>query len=282
MPDLAWKRCVRPKTTPRPADTRSDARSERSLLVQFHNAKLATPDGLVDGELWMQHGSFVDPEGRFWQRDASAADRRIDCKGMIIAPGFIDLHVMSACGVDFTSLGDKDGAAATAAAEREIERVCTKLPEYGVTAFCPTIRPTDPASYQRLRARLRPSATTAAARLVGLHFDGPFLSAEHAEAPHDSAKLRSSLSGDALAAVYGSFADGASPRPAIVTLAPERTPCCGLNPVVPWLPWSPVFNGTLFARCVPICSRPDRMLDWSAWQYRARSTLSPCCTPRGW
>eukprot|EP00966_Prymnesium_polylepis_P041682 967849-Prymnesium_polylepis.1 len=174
MPELAWSRCVRPRTEKPSPSGAGGPRSERSLLVQFHNVKLTTAGGLVDGELWMQNGSIVDPQGRFWQRDGSAAlghDRRIDCKGMILAPGFIDVHVGSAFGVDFTALGAKDGAAATKAAEREIAHVRERLPEYGITAFCPTIRPADAATYRRLRARVRPAADGAAARLVGLHFD---------------------------------------------------------------------------------------------------------------
>ena len=33
-----------------------EALPERSLLVQYHNCRLATPKGLVKGELWTQRG----------------------------------------------------------------------------------------------------------------------------------------------------------------------------------------------------------------------------------
>ena len=230
-PELAWERCVRPRQGgAEPRALRASApRPDRALLVQFHNAQLATPKGLVAGELWIQHGKIVDPESRFWQRNLSAADRRIDCGGMIIAPGFIDLHLQQAFGVDFTSLG-AESADAAAEAEKAIQHVCEALPAYGVTSFCPTIRPTDPSSYLRLRTRLRPSASdsaSAAAAVVGLHLDGPFLSQDHVASGHDPTRILPSLSprssdvSDVLTAVYGSLDAGGPPPPAIVTLAPE-------------------------------------------------------------
>ena len=66
------------------------------LLVQFYNARLATPAGLVEGELWMQQGKIVDAQQRFWQRENSAADCRVDCHGLILAPGFVDVHMRGA------------------------------------------------------------------------------------------------------------------------------------------------------------------------------------------
>jgi len=212
-----WQQCSRQKLSePLPVHT---ARSGRSLLVQFYHAKLVTERGLVEGELWMQHGVIVDPQERFWQRDSTAADRRIDCKGMLLAPGFIDVHLRGACGVDFTALG----AARTPveAAQRAVARVCQQLPAYGVTSFCPTVGPSDPASYRRLHSLLRPSQSEAAATLVGVHLDGPFLSGAYPNPSHDHARIRASLAGDSLATCYGPMLDDPDTTAAIVTLAPE-------------------------------------------------------------
>ena len=239
MPPMAWQRCVRPRRSEEGVPARLPSRplTEASHLVKFQNVRLATPAGLINGELWMQHGKIVNPESRFWQRESSAADRRIDCRGMIIAPGFIDLQLQKACGVDFSALG-REGTEAAAEAEQAIQRVCKALPAFGVTSFCPMIRPSDPASYPRLRTRLRPSRastaassadglTTPAATLLGLHLDGPFLSTEYVAEGHDRARILPSFAAgprgepDNLTSVYGPLDADGPPLPAIVTLAPE-------------------------------------------------------------
>ena len=38
-------------------------------------------------------GKIVDPQTRFWHRQHRAADQIVDCDGMILAPGMIDVQV---------------------------------------------------------------------------------------------------------------------------------------------------------------------------------------------
>ena len=212
MPETVWTRCQRRRTaaTPAadaPAPTKPAANGP--LLVQFYNARLATPAGLVEGELWMQQGKIVDAQQRFWQRENSAADCRVDCHGLILAPGFIDVHMSGAFGVDFAALHD----ATEDEAEHAVVTVCRRLPELGVTAFCPTLHGCSPAVYRRLLPRLMPRTGSRSAALVGVHLDGPFCTI--------GASPPSSLEGgwEALTATYGpALADGVA---AAVTLAPE-------------------------------------------------------------
>ena len=132
---------------------------QSALLIHFFNARLVTEHGLVnDGELWVQDGKIVDPRTRFWSRadaasvQTSAADRRIDCKGLVLAPGFIDCMLYSAFGIDFSSLGE-EGPDAAREARRAMRHVRQRLPSLGVTAFCPTIRPCAPEVCERLLER---------------------------------------------------------------------------------------------------------------------------------
>lgn len=206
------------------------ASSDGAFLVQFHNAKLVTPAGLVAGDLWMQGGAIVDPQARFWQRRRAAADHRIDCQGMLLAPGMIDVMLHGAFGVDFSSLGEA-GAAAEAEAAAALALVRRRLPELGVTTFCPAVRASSPEASARLIARLGPTTTVqptetkgALAHCAGVHLDGPFADAEQGAAALEAAghgatarHLRSSLSGDALHEAYGGRATNA----ALITLAPE-------------------------------------------------------------
>lgn len=218
MPETAWTRCQRRRTAATPvADAPAPTRPavKGPLLVQFYNARLATPEGLMEGELWMQQGKIVDAQQRFWQREDSAADCRIDCHGLILAPGFVDVHMRGAFGVDFASLHE----ATEDEAERAIGTVCRRLPELGVTAFCPTLRGCSPEVYRRLLPRLMPRTGPRKAALVGVHLDGPFCTI--------GASPPSSLEGgwETLSATYGpALADGVA---AAVTLAPELAGAAG-------------------------------------------------------
>lgn len=232
---LAWDRCVRTKPAQSPQTALAVSKPFEQLLVQFYNVRLATPDGLVEGELWMQQGKIVDPQARFWQREVTAADCRIDCEGLILAPGFIDTQIYGAFGVDFTSLhegSDED-------AQRAMDAVCKRLPELGVTSFCPTLRASSSDVYRRVLPRLKPATNKARcasslgavrppplARIAaaictrthplslclarGQHLDGPFCIGD--EAPPSLAKGWASLE-----AAYGPALEQA----AVVTLAPE-------------------------------------------------------------
>lgn len=200
-------------------------------LCQFHNAMLVTEDGLREGDLWVQGGKIVDPEDRFWQRacvsddSLRAADRRIDCEGMLLAPGFIDIMLHTAFGVEFSTLG-RPGAEAEAADADAIALVSRRLPELGVTSFCPALRSCSSEDCARAMSRLKRLVPTAlGARCLGAHLDGPFFDHEQATSssapdvppPADGAHVRDTLVGDALALAYGQRACEA----AIVTLAPE-------------------------------------------------------------
>ena len=114
------------------------------------------PDGtlVLEGELIRSVGS--DP--------ASAADLRLDGRGMIAAPGFIDIHTHGRGGGDFC-----DG---TAEAFDTIGR--GKL-EDGVTGFLATTLTLPPDDLRRVCAvaeeyRLH---NTAGAQLLGVHLEGP-------------------------------------------------------------------------------------------------------------
>ena len=99
----------------------------------------------------------------------------VDATGCYVAPGFIDLQINGGFGHDFTTSPDS------------IARVAELLPRFGVTAFAPTIVTAPPAARAAARevmamivaADAEPSAVP-----LGLHFEGPLISAERAGA-HD-------------------------------------------------------------------------------------------------
>jgi N-acetylglucosamine-6-phosphate deacetylase len=138
-------------------------------------------------------------------------DGDIDCDGLVIAPGFIDLQCNGAGGVDITSEPDR------------ILDVAAKLPRFGVTSFLPTVV-TAPASTRSAAiatmAELSglPTETAAGRRVatpLGLHFEGPMISRNHlgAHIPRHAADPK------ALLAEIDEWAS--SGVVSLVTLAPE-------------------------------------------------------------
>jgi N-acetylglucosamine-6-phosphate deacetylase len=126
----------------------------------FHRADLLVVDGVI--------AAVGSP------REERPAER-IDCTGLVIAPGFIDLQCNGAFGVDFTT--EPTG----------IERVAADLPRFGVTSFLPTVVS---SPVQRRRAALdamvelrstrgSSSEMPVAADPLALHFEGPMLSRRH-------------------------------------------------------------------------------------------------------
>jgi N-acetylglucosamine-6-phosphate deacetylase len=89
---------------------------------------------------------------------------RIDAFGQYLVPGFIDLQLNGAFGWDFT----ESPAGIWPAAE--------KLPEFGVTAFLPTIISSPPERTAAAQEVLANSPSNfMGARPLGLHLEGPFL-----------------------------------------------------------------------------------------------------------
>ena len=142
-----------------------------------------------------------------------AAARRVELGDKILAPGFVDVHIHGAAGHDVME-GTPDAP----------ESVAAFLLEHGTTCFVPTTLSAPPPALLRalegLGAAMRswkPKSLSGAPRAepVGIHLEGPFLSAEcrgvhpreHLQPP--SRKLFEEL----LAAAGGSLL--------ILTLAPE-------------------------------------------------------------
>ncbi|MBI4476735.1 MAG: N-acetylglucosamine-6-phosphate deacetylase [Acidobacteria bacterium] len=155
----------------------------------------------------------------------SAADRWIDLSGRYLLPGFIDVHVH---GVDGHDVLDGPGA---------VHSVATRLPRYGVTAFCPT---TVACAPDRLRMVLdavqaaRVSPKPGSSRVLPAHLESNFINPEYRGAqpgeclrrPPAPSELRRPLEPEMTRAGY----DGADilveiarsrPDVGIVTVAPE-------------------------------------------------------------
>lgn len=171
-------------------------------MLVYRHATLITPDEVIE------NGSLIVDDGRI--RAISGPDVPlpgdadiIDAKGLVLAPGFIDLQVNGGFGLDFTA----DPAT--------IWDVAARLPRYGVTSFLPTIITSPLETIHQAQDVLMagPPPGWSGALPLGLHVEGPFLNREKKGA-HNPVYLRP----PALADVAGWSPDSFI---RLVTLAPE-------------------------------------------------------------
>ena len=126
----------------------------------------------------------------------------------ILLPGFVDLQVNGYFGEEFR-VADADGWA----------RVVTRLPQTGVTALLPTFVTAPPGALPaalRAASALIPGLPAEAARVLGVHAEGPFISPARKGAHHEAW-----ITDPTPAAVDELLAAGPGVL-RLVTLAPER------------------------------------------------------------
>lgn len=126
--------------------------------------------------------------------------------GAWLAPGFIDVQVNGGGDVLFNDEPTSKGLAAIGAAHRR----------FGTTGFLPTLI-TDTKEKMRAARDAVASSRSAHPGVLGIHFEGPFLSPEK-PGVHDPALIRPPTAEDE--ALLISLEDGVT----LVTLAPERMP----------------------------------------------------------
>ncbi|CAN7997548.1 unnamed protein product [Ixodes hexagonus] len=179
-----------------------------SCLVQFKNCTILRDHQLLQEDLWIRNSLIVNPEPIFYDEKTSA-DIQVDCKGAIIAPGYIDLQINGGMGMDFSHNVDIIGEA--------VAKVAKGVLPFGVTSICPTIVTSTPEVYHKALSTVQKCNGSAnGAGILGVHLEGPFIS-KHKKGAH-KAQLIQTLDGgmEAVARTYGPL-----DSVAIVTVAPE-------------------------------------------------------------
>ena len=65
---------------------------DEGKVIQFWNCSLIKNHEKIKDDLWIRNGKILDPHVVFFDEHV-AADVKIDCKGLIIAPGYIDVQI---------------------------------------------------------------------------------------------------------------------------------------------------------------------------------------------
>ena len=227
--------------------------NNRMFLTRFVNARILQRDGsLQRGELTVDSSTGIITQIRFDSQQQQPVDddtidhnqicHTVDCRGMILSPGFIDIQLNGAYGIDFSNGGcegkDDDGLCMD-----DIFQVTTSLCQSGVTSFCPTMVSSSRDTYRRVlplmrrarkeqQLRLQQHNTNVGANILGMHLEGPFFDLEKRGAHDERHILAPSKGIDTVSEVYGlndngsdmTYEDDSSPMLEnidIITLAPE-------------------------------------------------------------
>ena len=228
-----------PSPSPRSPLPSPSPRLSPQHVLRFTNCRLVRGHALLHDDLWVQDGRVVDPAKRFWEASVLnefAADATVDCRGLIVAPGYIDVQINGAFGVDFTAPGwgveagvrgerkeggmgaGKDAEVDGEVVERGLTTVAVGLLRHGVTAFCPTVITSSPETYAALLPHYRPRKGSPAlgAHVLGVHCEGPFITKKGA---HTARLMQmTAVRETAFEDMYG--LDG-FPHIRIITAAPE-------------------------------------------------------------
>jgi N-acetylglucosamine-6-phosphate deacetylase len=145
----------------------------------LRNGRIVLPDSVLEpGAILISHGKIsqiIDSSSL----DSVVADSVIDLDHATIFPGFIDVHIHGAVGVD---VNNADAAG--------LLRVAEFLASRGVTVWLPTLVPGPNEQYERALAAIgeamevQAAGTTKGARVCGVHYEGPFVSSEQCGALH--------------------------------------------------------------------------------------------------
>ena len=151
------------------------------MLTLLRQARIVLPDHVLES------GALLIDEGRIARiitsasTDSPQTDLVIDLNGATLYPGFIDLHIHGAVGVDTNNAGATD-----------LLRVSEFLANHGVTAWLLTLVPGPPEQYQAaitavgevMQQQKADAARSRGARVLGVHYEGPFVNSEQCGALH--------------------------------------------------------------------------------------------------
>ncbi|VDO67306.1 unnamed protein product [Heligmosomoides polygyrus] len=113
-------------------------------LIQFINAKVLRNGKLVPDQVWVRDGKIIDGASVFFD-ERRKADIQVDCEGLILSPGFIDIQINGGFGVDFSTMPATDEEY-----QRGVDEVSRRLLSYGVTSYAPTVITSPPEVYARV------------------------------------------------------------------------------------------------------------------------------------
>jgi len=137
------------------------------------NGRIVMPNDVLENKILVIHNGKIIEIADVAPIDADI----IDAKGLIVAPGFVDVHIHGSRGADVMD-GTVDA----------IKTISSGIVQYGTTSFLPTTMTMDRAAvYKALEAvrRLQGEAL-AGAEVLGAHLEGPFINLKYKGAQNEA------------------------------------------------------------------------------------------------
>jgi N-acetylglucosamine-6-phosphate deacetylase len=182
-------------------------------ILAFHNGRVATPTGWVDGQALIVRGGKISG---FVSKDAIPSDAQaIDLKGDVLAAGFIDIQVNGGGGVLFNDNPSVDTIIKIGDAHRA----------YGTIGFFPTLISDSLDKIKVAIAAVDAAIAQKVPGVLGIHLEGPFLN-EARKGVHDPSTFR--VLDDTAIELLTSLKNGKT----LITLAPEKAPVGAIEKLV--------------------------------------------------
>lgn len=164
--------------------------------------KIITPDGVREDHSLIIEGDMITAITPGAQ-ESSPDDHIIDARGMLVAPGMIDLHIHGS-----------DGFWVMDANADSMHGMARFLAQHGVTSFLPTTISADGEAIMQVLASVRDATQDPlGAHFLGVHIEGPFLNPKN-----KGAQPEANLRAPDIAELKSWLATGVV---RLVTLAPE-------------------------------------------------------------
>ena len=187
-------------------------------VIKFTNCFILRDHNIIKEDINVRDGKFIDPEPLFFD-EKKEPDQVVDCNGLLMAPGLIDIQINGGFGIDFSH-----DIRSQEEADRCLGIVAKGLTSYGVTSFCPTLVTSPKVAYHKMIPFIKKmKGGDQGAEVLGLHLEGPFIS-PHKKGAHPVDCIRDLRNGfQDILEMYGSLDDVA-----IITLAPELDEDCSV------------------------------------------------------
>src|SRR5687767_2466318 len=138
------------------------------MTLVLNNARVVLPDREIEG------GSVVIEDGRVASISNGPIGGGLDLSGLVLLPGFIDVHIHGAVGIDVMD-----------ASAEQLSEISDFLASQGVTGWVPTFVPAADADYaSAVKAIAAAAQSSRSARVLGVHYEGPFVNSAQCGALH--------------------------------------------------------------------------------------------------
>lgn len=136
----------------------------------LRGVRAVLPDEVLENASVLIEGERI---ARIYGRDDHAPENVteiFDLDNLTLLPGFIDIHIHGAMGVDTTDARSAD----------DLHTIARYLAAHGTTAWLPTLVPAPDENYKRAARAVEELMSDerkrdAAARALGVHYEGPFV-----------------------------------------------------------------------------------------------------------